>query len=223
MRSRRHTYEENVNPGHDSSEEVVTTPDTMHYPGFIPQMYQRPVTPEVQHATHEVPNNTFRGGYGHGVDQDSHVAPKDAQVLDYEKTTDAVHLSPPQEDQPELHVEEAPVPVRIVGQPQLETVARQIYSVVQSGTTPARVLGRDPERIRAFIFCRVSTGNPSRFISTANDTAIYGMAVGAALTVPMVVSTTDEVWVNGTDATSAATIDVWVERRAPRYGEEARQ
>lgn len=224
-----------IQPGEvsETSEDASTyggSPDSMQYPGYQPQMYVRPVAPHMWHQGGEVPNNTDRGTEAHGIYVDSHVHPKDQGGEELVDQTSYVA-----QVVPEAHTKELPpVKVEVVEQYKNEIIRSGVMTVqlltesvsaqggpTQNGMTPIRILGKDPHRKRAFIYVPFFTSGGNSALGLVSNIVLlvrqsdlpqYGFSLAATYQQPMVVETTEELWIAGQNANDTGVVCVYVER-----------
>lgn len=230
----------------DTHSTVMGGPDNMAYPGFIPQRYIHPNTPRQQvdgGGASAVPNNTDRGEESHGIrpGYDSHVGPKDSH--DAVRETEGNGSTP--QNMPEAddngHHQPPPLKVEVVNlDPDVEIVFHtDTYSIAASvvtasgnptatGISPVRVLGKDPRRTKAYICVKTFTsggnnagGVASLPVMLASETQlpIYGFPIPLYSQTPLLINTTDEVWICGQNVGDVGAIAVYQERtvNADRY------
>ena len=219
--------------------QIVESPDNMAYPGFVPQMYMRPVMDDTVNqidymggCASAVPNNTLRGTESHGVQVDSHVGPRDSvdAVGDLTEKSDWLPQNMPEKADT---VEYEPIKVQITNQDpdQIIRVTTNTVNItpapatltgqgrdVATGITPIRILGKDPRRTRAYVYVVsfTSGGNAANgvasqavLLSAENQPPTYGFPLGSTR---MEVLATDEVWVCGQNVGDAGIIAVYAER-----------
>lgn len=192
------------------------SPETMYYPGFVPQRYERPTKPVLQDEIGQVPNNVERGTEAHGLYGNSDVHPKDSEYLDYSRTHDDIDPTLPEYDAREDKYD--PINVRVVDERPNEITRVVIGQViVQPGTgvpnQPIRLLGQDNKRVRALIGTSGTVTGTVVLLTDVNQQPAYGWPIPAAVTQPLEVRGDQELWVSGIAAADTASIVVIAERR----------
>lgn len=207
-------------PIEETDSAVLYDPKTQAYPGFVPQRYISPLLPVRQDEEGEVANNVERGTEAHGLYGDSNVHPKDAQVLDYEKTTDGVTEILPEYEAGEDKYD--PINVRIVDEKPNEITRVVIGSAViqpnaQGGATapnpPVRLVGQDPKRTRVLIGTSGTVTGTLVLLTDLNQSPAYGFPLPAANAQPLEIRGDQELWVSGVAAADTGTVVTMAERR----------
>lgn len=215
------------------------------YPGYTPQRYHRPVM-GYEHSvesSHEgnfeyegghvpgdgtVPNNTWRGQYGHGVIVDSDTQPQDHSR--HHLSDDVPQVMPEADDQREM----PPVKVEIVNRDPDQMLKPTIITVqlgeaatttqgspTANGLTPVRLLGRDPHRKRAYVYVPnfVSGGNNALgnvstpvMMTSVSGLPQYGFALSLTFAASVELNTTEEIWVCGQNAADTGVVCAYIER-----------